>query len=1734
MSKQYYTNVLMSEIHEQLASELAVYIDAQLNQEGDEIYIDFLSYIFVGQALNDLKIQRTEDGYALLDQGEIIFANLEINTVLDAIISYKNIPGGRWLSSLAGWFSEWLTMPNYATDYRLVDSSGNVIGGVYDTETYRDDQDKEQVTALLNEAIKEDWDLSDLDQVKRIDPDDSSLEKAYNLKEAAELLTELNSRPIDDNQFVGWQYSTYSNKNIIITTTNQEKYLFLDSIYSDEIVMRYSIDGKGYNALASWRDIELSDSSDILSVSYGSGTYDEIYYGTNSVDEIIGGWGDDILLGYGDDDIFKYSSFLGRDKTEWERDVIDGGSGTDTIEFSGVEFGDVIVGLYVDMEEGKVAPIGFFYENQTMFYNIENIVGSYYDDTIYGDGSDNELYGGFGNDALYGGMGDDTLHGGEGSDTADYSGDPSSVTVTLDANGDGIATDGYGDTDKLYSIENLTLTSGDDTVILDTPSGRVIDGRGGDDRVSYNNSVVLDYNTGADGEVIILDEKSGLSDTLINIEDVMYNYVTATILPNYNEDTTHSTTGTINYSAYEESLEVNITMDSTFSLRYSYYSWGKDFVYCSRSTNVVISLDSSTQHNIIKSYHSFDTLYNGTIPWNDINRDLNSPHARIDLVGTNNGDTIVVDVVSEEVSPIISVVPVTFMSGSGDDYILIVESVTDFTLGFRGGEDHIIGTNGSISIVMWEGLREDEVSITSNGDTTTIDAGTFGSLVVKGVSISGIDWLSKIHSQVDGTWGDDNLVARAGETYNGLGGDDYIKGEGNNIITGGSGEDIIWTSIGTNVVYGDDGNDIFISTTTDELHNDTYYGGEGHDHVVLKGNYEDYSISDGVFTQSLGQGSSYTLYNIEEVQFDDGIYDMETNTVSNLNTGILVDDSFDVPMFSSEFSLDVLANDHSSVSSLLLYEPAKHGTVSLNSEKNAFLYTPDASYEGTDSFTYSFVNEQGNVETATVNINLLLTGPGLGTDEDDVLEGTAGTDYMRGLAGNDTLISGGGAGDTLLGGLGWDSYILDPTTSDAVIEDVFTGNVDDFGDADGDSALGRVYLNNPNITMDNLSESFVVDGSDLVIKDSTLGGTNTVATIKNAMTFGMIILNDGTYLYTRDLYFAAYDEFYFGWSGDTWKPTEGDDDDLSYFNQSIVIDLLAGDDDFFGSETTDVVYGGSENDWLNAWEGDDVLYGGDGDDELNEEDGVDFFDGGDGYDTLSIWNVNQAVHVDLSQNTIFNDGLGNTGTVYNVEEIYCTSDYDDTIIGSDNGSESLRTGDGDDILAGGKGSDDYLYGEEGNDTYLFNLGDGNDFITDRSGDLDVVRFGAGIDQSDLEFSSVYTDSLKITFKNNNTDSLILYGQYSSTSSEQIEKLIFSDGSEMSLTGDQTTITGSSLADNLIGTINADYIDAGDGNDVLDGGAGDDTLLGGAGDDTYLFDIGDGVNTILETSGFDAIQLGEGISLDDLSFVTNGNDLEIQIASGFIITDFYSGDSNKVVEEILFDDGTVFDLTNLLNTAPEAQEDEFSGNENAVISGNVFADNGNGVDSDVDGDTLSIVAVNGDISNVGNQITLPSGALLTVDANGQVEYNPNDQFNNLESGQITTDSFQYTISDGNGGMDTETATIYIYGESEADIIQLGDAPDRIPREDRYAWVNAWTDENVKITHKADYQDDSDVWTEALFSGNNGTILSGGDIHSGDLGVSGVTQYSDDAYAQEVDGTEALRFEFETTAVKPYSI
>ncbi len=93
-------------------------------------------------------------------------------------------------------------------------------------------------------------------------------------------------------------------------------------------------------------------------------------------------------------------------------------------------------------------------------------------------------------------------------------------------------------------------------------------------------------------------------------------------------------------------------------------------------------------------------------------------------------------------------------------------------------------------------------------------------------------------------------------------------------------------------------------------------------------------------------------------------------------------------------------------------------------------------------------------------------------------------------------------------------------------------------------------------------------------------------------------------------------------------------------------------------------------------------------------------------------------------------------------------------------------------------------------------------------------------------------------------------------------------------------------------------------------------------------------------------------------------------------------------------------------------------EGASGSGNVLTN-----DSDRDGDTLTVSAVAGLISNVGISVAGTYGH-ITINANGSYTYNADNTaaIDGAATGSHLTDTFSYTASDGHGGTTTTNVII----------------------------------------------------------------------------------------------------------------
>ena len=254
-----------------------------------------------------------------------------------------------------------------------------------------------------------------------------------------------------------------------------------------------------------------------------------------------------------------------------------------------------------------------------------------------------------------------------------------------------------------------------------------------------------------------------------------------------------------------------------------------------------------------------------------------------------------------------------------------------------------------------------------------------------------------------------------------------------------------------------------------------------------------------------------------------------------------------------------------------------------------------------------------------------------------------------------------------------------------------------------------------------------------------------------------------------------------------------------------------GNDTIFGVGGDDLLAGGNGNDTLNGNSGNDRLYGNAGADELNGQSGDDELYGGASADILAGGSGNDTLDG--------GDGADTLGGGSGADTL--SGGYGNDILRGNSGDDMLEGGRGNDVLEGGSGSDnlsggsndDQLAGGSGDD--LLDGGSGNDVLSGNSGN-DVLAGGSGND----------------TLDGHSGDDTLTGGSGG-------DRLVGGGGNDTLNGGEHNDkLYGGSGVDAISGGSGNDYINGGSGDDTISGGQGSDKLIGGAGVDAFVFDIAD--------------------------------------------------------------------------------------------------------------------------------------------------------------------------------------------------------------------------------------------------------------------------------------------------------
>lgn len=718
-----------------------------------------------------------------------------------------------------------------------------------------------------------------------------------------------------------------------------------------------------------------------------------------------------------------------------------------------------------------------------------------------------------------------------------------------------------------------------------------------------------------------------------------------------------------------------------------------------------------------------------------------------------------------------------------------------------------------------------------------------------------------------------------------------------------------------------------------------------------------------------------------------------------------------------------------------------------------------------------------------------------GGSGNDSNAGSTGNDLLYGGAGNDTL-SGGAGVDTLSGNTGFDS--LDGGSGDDQLVGGM-GNDTIYGSYGNDEIIadGRWFdtytlRSSTSGTASTLQVTNNADGPiDLWYIDPN-GALQFVATIGVGQTFSYATLTTSNFvLEDPSGYYLAY--------------IPGGTQSFSY-----------------DPPLADLVYGGADQDYIEAQYGNDTVYGDDGNDSIYGGSGNDLVYGGAG--------------ADLADLGAGDDSFGNWSTDAGADTVY-GGDGNDYILGG-NDNDLIFGGTGNDTMSGGGGSDS-IYGGAGNDAGMVTDDHNQDYydLGENTGDADELWFA----------NYVSTTGVNVTFSGSDAGSYS-YSGYASGSFVGVEEISgteYADTLNAGADTDGVTLWGAGGADSIIGGSGNDYLDGGIGNDTIYYGSGSDTVYGGAGNDYIddqngvvqpgagLIDGGDGDDTIWAGDGNDTVFGGAG---NDIVSAETGDD---SVDGGSGNDSLYGADGNDTLiaglgaDLVLGEAGNdLLDLT----AADFAGDAAYGGAGNDTLQSRIDLDGGNdtlyggdGADWFIAGAGDSIVGGEGgyDLDTI-DLSSIPIGAAITFGGTGsgtisgsgaslnfsEIEVILGGNLADTVDGSADAGGMTYwmaagddSITGGSGGdtIHAGTGNDLVYGGGGADHVNGDDGQDTV-------YGGAGNDTlNGDGGNDLLYGEDGNDW---LLTGN------GNDTAYGGLGNDYLSDMAGDSWLEAGDGADSL--------------
>ena len=246
----------------------------------------------------------------------------------------------------------------------------------------------------------------------------------------------------------------------------------------------------------------------------------------------------------------------------------------------------------------------------------------------------------------------------------------------------------------------------------------------------------------------------------------------------------------------------------------------------------------------------------------------------------------------------------------------------------------------------------------------------------------------------------------------------------------------------------------------------------------------------------------------------------------------------------------------------------------------------------------------------------------------------------------------------------------------------------------------------------------------------------------------------------------------------------------------------------------------------------------------------------------------------------------------------------DEIIGS-RYSDTIKAGTGtDDFITGGTGNDKlYASTTKGsNTTFNFSAGDGKDTVYSGKGE-DTLNF-ENVSIKNISMSQgkgKNNKDLIIKYNDNEGDSVTIKNYYTLNKKGKITGINKNNTIKHFTVMEGMYELNSTIIGNgeLVGNDNDNTIIGSAESDIITAGKGNDIIFAGGGDDKYIFNTGDGEDTINYVSGNEIIKFND-VTVDDMDFVRNGEDLEIHYGDNDVVT---IKDYGTSIETIKIEDST---------------------------------------------------------------------------------------------------------------------------------------------------------------------------------------------------------------------------------------